>query len=247
MKINNKIFTLPPYISTSWVNINALYMKGNNLVVTLNDGDSIIIPQLKPEVIESIFNAHSSYLEEDTLENSSNQFSNQGKDFQVKGAHPQTFFSSETGMELPFRFGFGPIDGLALQHNPAQANSPEIPNEILTKIGAIAKIISPEEINSLPKPEPHCNCMHCQIARTIHGVLSLNDQGIEPQPLPVEDTVGDEELVFQQWDISQSGDNLFTVINRLDTKEKYSVYLGHPIGCTCGKQGCEHILAVLKS
>ena len=42
-------------------------------------------------------------------------------------------------------------------------------------------------------------------------------------------------------------DKLFTVINKLDQQEKYNVFLGEPVGCTCGKQGCEHMLAVLKS
>ena len=48
-------------------------------------------------------------------------------------------------------------------------------------------------------------------------------------------------------EITQTGDKLFTVVNKLDPQENYHVYLGHPVGCTCGKQGCEHILVVLKS
>ena len=44
----------------------------------------------------------------------------------------------------------------------------------------------------------------------------------------------------------QTDEKMFTVTNRLDKNEKFNVYLGKPIGCTCGKEGCEHILAVLR-
>ena len=105
---------------------------------------------------------------------------------------------------------------------------------------AIAKIISPSEELLLPKSEPGCNCFFCQIARALNPELSSSHTTDEP-------AIADEELQFQQWDIKQTGEKLYSVINRLDEHEKYNVYLGHPIGCTCGKQGCEHILAVLKS
>jgi hypothetical protein len=36
-------------------------------------------------------------------------------------------------------------------------------------------------------------------------------------------------------------------MNPLDHKEHYNVFLGDPIGCSCGNNNCEHIQAVLKS
>ncbi len=153
--------------------------------------------------------------------------------------------SPET-IEMPFKLGISSIDGMGnpLVHNPAQKDAADIPKPILQKIAAIAKIISPEDITAMPKAEPHCNCLHCQIVRTIN-------EAVEPEKLVISeqdaDEVKDEELAFQQWDVTQAGDNLFNVINRLDNQEKYSVYLGHPVGCTCGKSSCEHIVAVLKS
>lgn len=225
--INEKIISIPPFISTSWNNVSALHMKGTILAITLIDGTTINIPGLAPDVIESIFNYHTLFLEKETL-----------PEKLTSGSGKLSF----EGIELPFRLGIGAMEGLgaAMQHNPAQANAPDLPQEILQKISSIAKILAPDENIILPKAEPNCNCVHCQIAR------ALNPQ-LQQQEVNHEEEISDADLHFQQWDITQTGDKLYTVINRLDTKEKYSVYLGHPIGCTCGKQGCEHILAVLKS
>ena len=126
-------------------------------------------------------------------------------------------------------------------------NAPDLPAEILEKIASIAKIIAPEDQNSLPKSEPHCNCFYCQVSRAIQAGLIHHEAGAKPQEEPNEEPISDEDLSFQQWDILQASDNLYTVINRLDTQEKYNVFLGQPVGCTCGKLACEHILAVLKS
>ncbi len=238
MKINARIFSLPPYISTSWNNVLALHMKGGSLVVSLVDGDIIEIPGLNEELIELIFTSHASFLENDMACDHSNH------SFSATRSQPSS--STEGSLELPIRFGLTAMDslGAAMQHNPAQANAPDIPREILQKIGAIARIVAPDEPNALPQAEPHCNCMHCQIARAIN--LSQDEQ--EEQKAPREDPiVTDEELKFQQWTITQTGDKLFIVSNSLDNKEKYSVFLGDPVGCTCGQPGCEHILAVLKS
>ena len=40
---------------------------------------------------------------------------------------------------------------------------------------------------------------------------------------------------------------LIVVTNPLDANEHYNVFLGDPIGCTCGQKNCEHIRAVLNS
>lgn len=243
MKINDKILSLPPYISTSWDQVSALRMKANHLSITLKNGDSIDIPALVPEIIEKIFQAHADHLELQTeksyLETKQNTSFN-------KQLLAQTLFGQDPG-ELPFRFGISGIDGMsaALQHNPDQSDAPNIPEPILRKISAIAKIVGPEEASTLPKAEPNCNCVYCQLTRAISG------EGQEPVHLMAEEseeeTVNEGDLAFQQWDIAPAGDKLFTVTSRLDTNEKYSVYLGSPVGCTCGHPSCEHIVAVLKS
>jgi hypothetical protein len=234
MKINDKILCLPPFISTSWSNVSSVIFKNGSLVINLKDAESVTIPNLSAEIIDSIFIAHATYVESHP-------------DIQEKSNNPLAqLMNQDPSGETPFKIGFSTTDGLgaALQHNPSQSDIPDLPQQMLEKLGAIAKIIAPEDIDSLPKPEPHCNCIHCQIARAIQNTIHNNTQVVEIQP---EEEISDEDLKFPEWDITQTGDKLFSVVNRLDDHEKYNVYLGHPVGCTCGKSGCAHILAVLKS
>ncbi|MGA8163819.1 MAG: hypothetical protein WB791_02200 [Waddliaceae bacterium] len=240
MKINNKIFSLPPHISTSWGNIISLHMKESTLVVTLRGGEVVQIPDLSSKVLETIFDTHAIYLEDKGKQ--------EAQKIQSTGPFSFKQLQGELGdLEFPFRLGIGSIDGwgAALQHNPSQADTPDLPEEVLQKIRAIAKIIAPDDAMATPKPEPHCNCIHCQIARAINSGLEMTD--IYQKDEDRQEEVNDEELRFQQWDIQQTDEQLYTVTNRLDVEEKYRVFLGHPVGCTCGREGCEHILAVLKS
>ncbi len=245
MKINNKLLSIPPFISTCWSNVSAIHMKGTSLVVGLLDGDSIEIPGLEQTTIATIFHTHAAVLEED-------HFSAAGP-IPFTNKMPPLFspasmqINPELVPENPFKLTFASIDelGSVLQHNPQQAQAPDLPHEILQKIAAITQIISPEDTQLLPKAEPHCNCIHCQIARTVNQ--GADNHEYAKIPSHHEEDVKEEELRFQQWDIAQQGNNMFTVTNRLETKEKYNVFLGSPMGCTCGSQGCEHIVAVLKS
>ena len=126
----------------------------------------------------------------------------------------------------------------AMQHNPAQADSPPMPKELLEKITGIAKVLGLEDPSQLPKPEPHCNCPFCQIARSFHGGEA---------EVKMEEEVSAIDLQFRTWDIKQTAEKLYTLTNPLDEKEYYNVFLGDPLGCTCGQKNCEHIRAVLNS
>lgn len=247
MKINEKMLSIPPYISTTWKSISALHMKGQELVVTLNSGESLTIPDLKQEVIDTIFLTHALYIDHQFAQEPSLPIAQMA----IPNPYASNLFdmSMESG-QLPFKLGDGSIGsidaiGSISHHNPAQADLPELPSEILNKIVAITKIVAPDEPIAIPKPESDCNCVHCQISRAIHQGMPHLDAVVTS--VKVEEPVTDEDLTFRQWDICQTGNKLYTVINRLDSKEKYSVYLGQPLGCTCGKQNCEHLLAVLKS
>ena len=226
LMINETILSIPPYISTSWDQVSALYMKGDDLIVVLLEGETIAIPHLSEKEIDQIFTLHSKYLEKEELIVSS-----------------QTISPSS---DIPFQLDFGSMGNMqsAMQHNPEQANSPDLPLEVLQKISSVAKILLPNDPESIPKAEPHCNCFYCQVARTIHQSKQSETQEQSEQR---EEAISAEELQFQQWEIKQEAENLFQVSNRLDPHEKYNVYLGDPIGCTCGSEGCEHVLAVLRS
>ncbi len=230
MKINHKMLNLPPYISTPWKNISALLVEdrgfGLILIVQLHNGTRIDIPGLDKTLIQTIFEAHSQFMEEEMA------------------SRPTPLTPSIKEDFLPFRFSIGSgIEALgsAMQHNPEQKNLPDLPPEVLAKITGVAKVLGIDDPYTLPKAEPHCNCAHCQIAKALHGQSRPVEQSA------AEEVIKDEDLSFRTWDIKQPGEKLYVVSNPLDAKEQYNVYLGDPIGCTCGQKNCEHIRAVLNS
>lgn len=225
MKITNKMISLPPYLSANWREIQSIIRKGPILVISLVNGQSVEIPSLDEESIKEIFAAHALYLEQ--LAKTEQFASNQ--DLDLSRVFPAQQMSS------------------LIEHNPAQADIPDLPPELLEKISTVAKMIAPEDIAQLPMAEPHCNCLHCQVARTIAKAVGIETPETLPQADVQDEPVEDKDLAFQEWDIKQTGDQLFCVTNRLDAAEHYNVYLGNPIGCTCGQPNCEHIVAVLKS
>ena len=221
MKITHKILNIPPYISTSWENIKLLALDGPNLVIVLQNESRVIIPNIEKNTLTAIFDAHAKSLEEKA---------NRGKiDFSF-------------GLPMPG----GPLAGLetlpnAMQHNPAQANMPDLPEEVLSKISALSKVMNLNDPSALPAPEANCNCMYCQLARALRG-LDKNKKTKE-----LEEEVTEEDLKFRSWDIKQTADKQYIVSNPFNKDEKYTVFLGDPIGCTCGSDKCVHIQAVLKS
>ena len=137
-----------------------------------------------------------------------------------------------------------------MAHNPEQSDLADLPKEILEKISAVTKALISETPLDIPKAEPHCNCTHCQIARSMQG--SNTEEYDEDEELKniLNEEVSDKDLSFREWDIqeSQEGNQIFLVSNPIDKTENYSVCLkANSIGCTCGKANCNHIKAVLKS
>ncbi|MFA6119258.1 MAG: hypothetical protein WCT85_03340 [Parachlamydiales bacterium] len=216
MKVNKEILSIPPYISTSWENILSLFTAHDHLIVVLKNGSKVEIPDLNVNLIEVIFDTHAKFLENQT---------------------------KKTGLNLGLSsLTNSSMDSLsyALQHNPEQKNSPNMPPDIIKKIANLAKLFAEESNIDMPKPEPDCNCMHCQIAKALQIGAGVNPENLDEE-------VKEEDLKFRVWDIKEEGNKLYSVTNPLDTNEHYSVFLGTPIGCTCGKKNCEHIKAVLDS
>lgn len=240
--INNKIFSLPPYISTSWNAVEGIYMKGATLVILLVGGETVNIPGLKQDVLDAIFNAHASYLELEASQQSQPKTGKMGADPLGLALFSQNpFFVS--GGDAAFHFGISSVDGLApaMEHNPAQANAPDIPQEILQKIGSIIRFIVPDEMIIDSQAVENCNCPHCQIARVI------SNEGTSGKNILIEEEVSDADLIFSEWNITDLGDKLYSVMSKAPGSPEFKVFLGSPVGCTCGKEGCEHVLAVLKS
>lgn len=250
MKINQQILSIPPHISTSWKNIASLHVSHDEgqpvLVITLLNQSVIKIPRLSALTIEEIFHMHSKFLDQAAEQASSTQ---EPHKFTSRSPHPFAFGGESTlTFGLPLKMGeggemLGNFGGL-LQHSPEQADAPHLPPEMLKKVTAISKAMGlDKQLEHMPKAEPHCNCPYCQVARALH----------EEAPRPhheekiVEEKVQDEELKFREWDIQEIGQHLYEVCNPFDSVEKYQVFLGKPIGCTCGHKNCEHVKAVLNS
>lgn len=220
-KINNQVLSIPPYISTSWQNVASLHVSkeksGTILIISLLSNQSIRIPDLTEKEINYIFQVHSEVLE--------------------KRFDPKEIAST---FGLPIKMGYEILDGNGafLQHNIKQAGAKDLPKEFLEKIANLGKIVDFDgNAENFMKAEPHCNCPYCQIARALVG------KTIEVQ----EEEVTREDLQFREWDIEQTSEKVYVVTNPFDKQEKYQIYLGKPIGCTCGNTHCDHIRAVLES
>lgn len=239
MQIDSRIISIPPYISVHWDQVVLLQTEAIDnelvLILQLKEGNLIRIPHLGTKVINHIFEQHKNF-----LHNSQKKRSEQ--------KNPLSFLQQITGLNIdqlenmPIRFGVGEVarEGIdfAMQHRADKADSPDLPLEMIEKISGVLKMFTGNDVSEFPKPEAHCNCSFCQISRSLHGI---------EKPAPIEEKVCDEELSFRDWDIEQIEEKLYKVTNPLDSSEHYNVYLGSPIGCTCGKQHCEHIKKVLSS
>jgi len=250
VKIDEKLICIPPYVSTTWEQVAFLQSLEDpesqlfTLVIHLQDGKEVKIPNLDTSLIDIAFSSHLKYLEKRGSSSSRAKIGEESKTIgnllqQLTGLSPEQLTS------MPIKFGIAGIEGMpgmeVLQHNQSQGNAPEMPADVLEKIADMIKMMIQGDISAFPKPEPHCNCPHCQVARSIHG-LEKADETAE-----LDQNISDEELKFRDWDIVKKGEQLYSVSNPLDPKEQYSVFLGTPIGCTCGQSHCEHIKAVLYS
>ena len=225
------MLSIPPYISTSWENVISLQVEEGTgrFIVFLKNNGIVSIPSLSTEIIAEAFHAHGEFIESASNPPTPPKF------------HP----SLSIGM-MPGQFmqdTLGPI----MQHDPSQKESPDLPSEVIIKVANVAKALNVDGGSfQIPKDEPHCNCPYCQIARAIHGKPNLNTIPDIDNTLKETEFL-EAELKFREWDIKEVEKKLFDVTNPNDANEHYQVFLGHPIGCTCGKANCEHIRAVLNS
>lgn len=238
MKVNAQVLSIPPYISCPWHQVSSLCvetLQGERyLIVYMQNGSKVRVPDPSPTLVDMVFTAHGEFLDKAdrgniaTNSSASNTLPNGIK------------LNSEVAMNLiPMPLGMGSFVDL-MQHSSEQKNMPDLPRDILDKVVGLLRSIASEEIKHMPKAEPHCNCFHCQVSRKAH--MSLGDL-----PEDVDAPVSDEELQFRSWDVKAEGEKVFTVTNPLDETESFSVYLGNPVGCTCGQNRCAHIEAALRS
>jgi hypothetical protein len=239
IRITNKLIFIPPYLSATWAQVQTLRVMGQNdqltLQVTLADGHTVSIPHLDEATVERAFVEHMRFLEERELAG------------EQRLPAPVQPTSLEGMMGMPIAFDLGDIEGMSnavLQHNPGQADAAPLPSDVLNRIATIAQAMG-SDLQQMPPFEANCNCLYCQIARALQtGAAAVEQVAIEEVE---EEPVSDEELQFRTWDVDQTGDKLYRVTNPLEKAEQYNVFLGEPIGCTCGHKNCDHIQAVLRS
>lgn len=238
MKIGPNNLHFPPYISTSWDQVKLITADETKLTITLVSGREVHIPELEAEVIEAVFDAYQEYRESIDTEASAEHTQSTGNEVQDLFSGLQNLIKNFKGM--PVQFGVG-IEGLEslFENLPNEKPSPELIKQVqqMTKMMGINP-------NDLPRPEPHSQTAYSQILRAIRNEEEVSTP--DHPDLPSEEEVYEEDIAFQQWLIKKTGDNLYDVINKLNPNEVYQVYLGNPVGCTCGESGCEHLLTVLR-
>lgn len=246
MMINHSLLSIPPYISTSWKNILSLHVEADHpdtpvLVVTLLNHQQIKIPNLDITILENVFKTHALVLEQES------SFAKPSEQKLPGPFGPLPAFSFSIGQSLKGKDmeGLAPLNGM-MQHNPEEASAPDLPKEMLNKISSISKAMGlDKQLQFMPKAEPHCNCPYCQITRAL-GSEPEDTSSIEEKK-PTEDIVSDQDLIFKDWEVKEIGSELYEVSHPLDPNEKYQVFLGTPLGCTCGCKHCEHVKAVLNT
>ncbi len=221
-KIDSNIICIPPYISATWDQVT--FMQSEEI----------------PETQKLTLILHLSDGKEIAIPNLDASIVDIAFNAHLKHMEQKKAGSIPFPMDgvAQFKIGMPGMENLsdAMQHDLSKADTPDLPQEMLEKIAGVAKLVAGGELEAFPQAEPHCNCTHCQLARAIHG---KEEEEVDP--------VSDEELTFRSWDIHECGDQLYCVKNPIDPQEQYSVFLGSPVGCTCGKPHCEHIKAVLTS
>lgn len=239
MKITSKVFSIPPYISTRWEFVSSLRIVDNQLHVTLKDSTTCVIPHLPQETIDQIFSFHADSIEATPPK----------EDLTLILEGVRTGFKELISMFSKVKGNAIGSIGRALEHDPDNASLPDLPPEMVKKVTLLLNIIPKEDILAMPEAENGCNCMYCQINRILRAAILTEQREGSPDILVESETepVEEQELSFSEWIVEPIAEKLYKVTNKIDPKEEYRVFLGDPIGCTCGKSHCEHVLAVLRS
>ncbi len=233
-KINDRILSIPPHISTSWDHVHSLYTQHSpegsyTLSIHLDQGQ-IIHMELDPALIDLAFASHLRYLENKIQQKhgASHPLALLAQLFHLSSDMKESLFTPPPFLMTPESLE------IALHHDPKRSADPIDP-EMLQRISQVIRWILNDDLSSLSKAEEGCHCPHCQLMRYI-------------DPNPVEEEICSEaDLQFKEWDIQSVGEQLYQVANPLNPSERYQVHLGNPLGCTCGETGCPHLLSVLKS
>ncbi len=244
IKMTSKLLSIPPYLSTNWGEVSALQIAQDEhgfpvLLVTLKHGEEVAIPNLPSPMLAAAFELHARSLEKQAevplpVNNPFEMFFNM---LNTPLDLPPPLFQALARNESVSSDLHGAVD-VQLKHAPELSQTPDLPEALTTKMREMAEM-SGEALKKRFIPIEGCNCPHCQVGRLFGATDTPATQEDEP--------VSDADLTFREWDIQSVGERLYRVSHPLDKEESYHVFLGTPVGCTCGEQGCVHLHAVLRS
>lgn len=236
------------------------------LVVALTNGTQVRLEHLSSEVVHTIFNAHALFLEEEAAREEEEE----DEENENKGAaRAEVEFSVQT----PFTMGqmdesSGDAMKIFMEHDPSRSLGPLLPEAVLKRVSALAKMFLPPDMIPLDASHENCRCPFCQIVRALSGlpqpILEEGEEkrkGLELRESPrekkgkedrKEPSAGRESEHGKQkgdspWTIQQVGDQMYTVTEKAHPEHVFQVSLATPVTCSCGEPNCVHIIAVLKS
>lgn len=240
MKITSQILSIPPFLSTRWDYIQSIRVQEKSLLITLQSGPPCSIPGLTDEQISQIFSSFALYAQPHKEEQKTDEILKKDLTQLVEGV--KKGFNEFVSL-LSKLGGQSGSFAKALEHDPSNAHLPPLPPEAIGRVEMLLQIVPEEDILSMPEPVAHCNCMYCQVQRLLRTALLKRKKFPENEGEPVDEN----ELKFNEWIVEPGEDKVYIVRNKLNPHEEYKVFLGEPLGCTCGKANCEHIIAVLRS
>jgi hypothetical protein len=209
MIINKQILSIPPFISTSWKDVELLLSDGHStLNIYLKNGTLVKISNLLKEDLDLIFKVH--------------------QDILLTKAQPHI-----PSLIDPTFLSFS---GSLLEHDPDLKDASPLPDEVKAKLKGLLEEMPKLDKIKFPEVHDDCNCPFCQIM-----TLLQEDESDE------EELVSDEDLHFSTWKQDTLTDHLIKLIHPFNEEENYIVSLDHPITCSCGQTGCEHIEHVLRN
>lgn len=261
MKITSKILSIPPYLSTSWYDVDSLFQAEDGvLVVALTNGTQVRLEHLSQEIVHTIFDAHACFLEEEAQrEDEEDDEDDDGVKRAEVEFSVQTPFTLSQAEELS-----GDAMKIFMEHDPSRSLGPLLPEAVLKRVSALAKMFLPPNMIPLDASHENCRCPFCQIVRALSGL---------PQPI-FEDEEEEKKRILQSlqekkgkeehrekgeqerekekkgsspWLIQQLEEEVYAVTDRAHPDQVYRVSLATPITCSCGQPNCVHIIAVLKS
>lgn len=159
MIVNTKLLSIPPYISTSWKDVELLLSDGENtLNVYLKNGTVIKIAHLMKEHLELIFKVHQEVL------------------MQKQHDIPPSLID-------PLFFNFS---GPFLEHDAEMSDADPLPDEIKQKLRSLIRSFPKLEKSQLPQFHENCNCPHCQLMNLLSD---KENEGFEEELIDDKDLV----------------------------------------------------------